>query len=460
MSSLHSLIAYYLDQNYPAALDAFLAASGATVPTSPPNPDLQTLVSDAQTAQLSAQLAATEIAPSAQKALLATPLPPLTLSVTETISNISASNLLAVRTASIPIRTFTNGVYTTTYTPVIAVGGADKILRVIAPSGEVIEHLELSSPILSIDIHPLNTRYAAVGTMGGTAYIVDFVTGSVIQQLQSDKFVVRVLFNEQGYLATASYDRTVRVYEGKNAVPARTGDDDEDIWIDALDDTDDLKAAADPKLEYTIVQKVETEGNPEALIFVEGWLVFSVRGSHELKYLGLPSSPSTSLTTSLDKWPIRSKSLNPQGDSHVSFAVLDLAVHPSGKIIAGITGDHATGGERVLLYGAAVDETERLGVLWTGGESDSYVLPRVRFTPDGKGVLTTSCNGEITVMSLKGEVGCRLVVHSARDGVAGTSGVIRDVDVRGEAGEGKWEAVSVGYDRTVRVVTATEEVMR
>lgn len=460
MSHLHSLIAHYLSQNYPAALDSFLAASRATVPSSPPNPDLQTLVTDAQTALLSAKLSATTLAPTQQANLLSTPLPPLKLSLTETLSDVSTANLLAVRSALIPNRSFTNGTYVTTYIQCLAVGGADKVLRLLSPSGEVLEHIDLPSPILSIDIHPLNTRYAAVGTMDGTAHIVDFVSGKSIQQLKSDKFVVRVQFNKEGYLATASYDHTVRVYAGIDAVPQRTGDDDEDIWIDALDDTDDIRAAGEPNLRFTLVQKVETDGNPEALAFVEGWLVFSVRGGHELSYLGLPETYSTTQPSSLNKWLLKRKSLNPQGDAHVSFAVLDLAVHPSGKIIAGITGDHAHGGERVLLYGAGVDETERLGVLWTGNESDAYVLPRVRFTPDGKGVITTSCKGEITVMSLKGEVGCRLLVHAAVEGMSGTSGVIRDIDVREGEGEGLWQVVSVGYDRTVRVCTATEEVMR
>lgn len=62
-------------------------------------------------------------------------------------------------------------------------------------------------------------------------------------------------------------------------------------------------------------------------------------------------------STGVRAWETRSKSFNAHpGDTHVSFSVLDMALHPSGRLIACVTGDHASGGERVLVYGTEPDE--------------------------------------------------------------------------------------------------------
>lgn len=55
---------------------------------------------------------------------------------------------------------------------------------------------------------------------------------------------------------------------------------------------------------------------------------------------------------------MKTKSFNPHPmDTHVSFSVLNMALHPSGRMIACQTGDGRGGtGERVLLYGVEPDE--------------------------------------------------------------------------------------------------------
>jgi hypothetical protein len=234
-----------------------------------------------------------------------------------------------------------------------------------------------------------------------------------------------------------------------------TGDEDADAWLHALDANDDPDAAADPALRYELRKRVETEGNPEALLFHPAgtWLMYTQRGSPELHYLGLPSD-------SEGEWLERTKSFNAHPlDTHVSFAVLDLALHPSGRMFGAITGDHAgPGAERVLLYGVEPEETERLACLWTRSEPDQFVLPRLAFIPSGRGIVTTNANGELTLLSLQGEVRSKLKVHAARAGVAGTSDVVRDLAVvpLGEGEEGGWEVVSVGYDRTVKMTRGHE----
>lgn len=325
------------------------------------------------------------------------------------------------------------------------------------------------APILSLALHPTNPRYLVSGAMDGNTVLTDLITRTTLQTFTSGKFVVRLAFSPEGhFLAVASYDKSVSVYEAITpAHHVRIGDEDADAWLDALDPSDDPDAAADPGLRYKLAHRITTEGNPEALLFHprSSWLMYTQRGSHQLHYLGLPPSQSTAGGEAPWDWPERAKSFNPHSmDTHVSFAVLDLALHPSGPLIAGITGDHAgTGAERVLLYGVEPEDTERLGCLWTGSEPDAFVLPRLAFLPSGKGIVTTNANGQLTLLSLQGQVKSKLKVHAARSGVAGTSDVVRDLaivelgeveregDGKGEEAEKGWEVVSVGYDRTVKL---------
>lgn len=60
--------------------------------------------------------------------------------------------------------------------------------------------------------------------------------------------------------------------------------------------------------------------------------------------------------------PILNKSFNPHPyDTHISFSVLNMCVHPSGKLVACQTGDHAgNAGERILLYGVDLDDVSDL----------------------------------------------------------------------------------------------------
>ncbi|GMK56777.1 hypothetical protein CspeluHIS016_0306170 [Cutaneotrichosporon spelunceum] len=449
-TQLNALVAHYLAAHAPQALHPFLAASDtpAPDPANPPTPDLLTLITDARAAELAAQLQNTHLAPKEDtRALLAEHLPPTdTLSVVHrTIDYVSDNNLTAVAVADLPRRSFdtTTAEYATQRARSIVVGGADRAIRVVDwASGEVIQMLQFKAPVLCLAVHPTNTRYIVSGGMDGTLTLSDVVTHMPVQTFSGAKFVVRVAFSPDGkWLAAASYDKSVNVYEAVGPAHYRaTGDADADAWIHALDDGDDADAAADPGLRYALRHRVETTGNPEALLFHSTWLMYTQRGSAVLHYLDLASGEE------------RVKSFNPNPlDNHVSFAVLDLALHPSGRLVAGITGDHAgPGAERVLIYGAEPEETERLACLWTRSEPDAFVLPRLAFLPSGRGIVTTSASGELTLLSLQGEVRSKLKVHGARPGVAGTSDVVRDLALN-DLGEGGWEIVSVGYDRTIKL---------
>jgi predicted amidohydrolase len=134
-----------------------------------------------------------------------------------------------------------------------------------------------------------------------------------------------------------------------SALAPESIDEDEDM---VLDPSDDKNLACDPELRYEAVHQIKVDSNPEAILFASGWLMYTLRSSHLLCYVQLGS------------WERTTKSFNPHPlDNHVSFSVLNLSLHPSGKVIACQTGDR--GAERVLLYGVEPDEVGRLH----GGET-------------------------------------------------------------------------------------------
>jgi hypothetical protein len=157
-------------------------------------------------------------------------------------------------------------------------------------------------------------------------------------------------------MATASYDHHIVIYEANELSPAYTEDDQL-----VLDETDDISLACEPTLRYTERHRIHVSSNPEAVIFHPSgdWVMYTLRDSHLLHYIRLPRDDGMALDgEGVEDWETRAKSFNPHPmDTHVSFSVLDLAIHPSGKVIACLTGDHRGGsGERVLLYGIDPEE--------------------------------------------------------------------------------------------------------
>ena len=203
--------------------------------------------------------------------------------------------------------------------------------------------------------------------------LTDLITAQPLQTFKSGKFVVRTAFSPDGkYMATASYDHTVVIYNA--TTPLVTNDED-----DVLDDTDDPTLAGEPSLRYTESHRVKVDSNPEAILFhpSSATLLYTLRNSHLLHYLDL------------ETWETRTKSFNPHPmDTHVSFSVLNMVLHPSGRMIAFQTGDNrGTAGERILFYGTEVEDTDRLGCIWTGAEGDDFVMPRMDWLPDGTGLV-------------------------------------------------------------------------
>lgn len=319
------------------------------------------------------------------------------------------------------------------------------------------------------------------------------VTQQPLQTFQHAKFVVRCAFSTDGrWLATASYDRTIVLYEDAQWGRQQRRDAEEE---EVLDQGDDPRLARDPSLRYVQRHRVVLEQNPESIVFDKDgrYLLYTTRGSHWLSYIHLPS-PTSSADGQGEPFATMRKSFNvhPE-DTHISFAVLNTVLDPTGRLIACQTGDHAGGtGERIIIYdvnlppttstpAAPADdlttrgswlstgggggettprENERLSVIWTGQQGDDYILPRLAWLPDSSGIITTTTTGALVLHSLAGEQVKMLKVHGAADarGVGGrpagqqASGVVRDVCVIGERDDVQgWKVVSVGYDATVRI---------
>lgn len=277
-------------------------------------------------------------------------------------------------------------------------------------------------------------------------------------------------------MATASYDHHIVIYEANELSPAYTEDDQL-----VLDETDDISLACEPTLRYTERHRIHVSSNPEAVIFHPSgeWVMYTLRDSHLLHYIRLPREDGMALDgEGAEDWEPRTKSFNPHPmDTHVSFSVLDLAIHPSGKVIACLTGDHRGGsGERVLLYGIDPEEVSddapdvadwpdrAIGVLVDrrGGRRfrpPSHVMvarwdghnvsARSRLVADQS---VTTSNGYLNLVSLSGEVRSSLKVHGLPNPTLGqaSSEVVRDVCVV-PSEDGGWETVSVGYDRMIRI---------
>lgn len=392
--------------------------------------------------------------------------------VDKSFHGFAIGNLLGVKHANVPKRTFDTATarYRASHQDRLLVTGVDKTLRTIDPlTGEVDQLFQThKAAILTFAQHPIKKRYLLTGSMDATANLTDMITGAVVQTFKHSKFVVRCAFSNDGrWMATASYDRSIVLYE---AVQAHA-ESSRATERPSLDDEDDAELAEDPCLRYEERHRVETKTNPEALEFhPDGThLIYTLRSSHLLYYISLPSPASSDATaesttggTTEPPFSTSTKSFNPHPlDNHVSFSVLNLAIHPSGRIIACQTGDHAgQGGERILLYGIEPDSSgeERLAVLWTGEPGDAYVLPKMAWLPDGSGLVTTTTTGHLNLIDLNGKIRSKLKVHGEMLNGMTTSNIIRDLEVverpvgegEGHGGPG-WQVISVGYDSTIKL---------
>lgn len=243
------------------------------------------------------------------------------------------------------------------------------------------------------------------------------ITNQPVQTFCHSKFCHLVAFSPTGhYIATAGHDKRIVIYQTSQDHAEPNSDD-----LELLDHGDEWNLATEPSLRYQPVWSIETQTNPEAMVFTDTHLIYTLRNSPLLHFLSL--TPNNNAAGG-NEWTTTTKSFNEHpGDTHVSFSVLHLALHPTRNLVACLTGDPATvgGAERILIYSTEVDGkrnddladllNQRLGVttvgkqpiggtkavetgvdkrlacLWTGEIGDPYVLPRMSWLPDGSGLV-------------------------------------------------------------------------
>ncbi|KAJ9091642.1 hypothetical protein QFC19_009012 [Naganishia cerealis] len=441
-------------------------------------PDLRDVVDEYQSLLLAQQLRGASLAADAAAAeqgatkqpslkdLVNSPVNPrarevlLASGVRKTLDTISTAGFLSVRCEKIAKREFDtqSAEYRVQYPERIVVTATDRTVKTVdLETGEVDQLLEPhKAAVLCTAIHPTRRRYLLTSSMDSTAILTDLITQRTLQSFRHGKFVVRCAFSPDAgrWVGTASYDKTIRIYEDLGWVPATESpvrDTVDTDWVveEGNVNNDDPELAEEPTLRYTLRHTLTLAENPESLLFTPD--------------------------------------------------VLNVVPDPSGRMIACQTGDHAGGtGERVLLYdinlpsaddstitlgetredpeadglmtfaqrtrgslAPGMEDNPRLSVIWTGDEGDPYVLPRLAWLPDSSGIITTTTTGELVLHSLRGETVARLKAHgggtsSVADnrvgGTAGTSAVIKDLCIVGAKDDvDSWRVVSVGYDATIRI---------
>lgn len=293
-------------------------------------------------------------------------------------------------------------------------GGVDRTLRVGLlgglPDAAVMErvgkNVSLAGPVLTLAAHPTMPYLVATGDMAGQVSLVDTNTGIVTStQAVHAKYVVRVRWDPTGrFLASAAYDRSVSVFQFSDDKPTEPL---------ALLKKLSFQGAAECVAFTPTPTSVDAESTPE--------LIVSVRDDYRLYIYSLPD-----LT-------VRTLNMNAFGDTHISFAALDVSVSPNGKYIL-----VSTDRDRLILF----DRIEGTVLLsFYGASNDGYSQPRHCWHPSGIYIYATSQDHAIIVW----EVSTQKIVARLQ----GHTSTIRDISFSGAHGL----LVSTGFDRTVMLWT-------
>ena len=228
------------------------------------------------------------------------------------------------------------------------------------------------SPILVVSVHPHDPMVILTASMDGSHALsrlhlnADGSAGLECLQTWQDhrKYIVRAQFSPDGHwMATASYDKTLRVYVDVGYAQQQVG-----MVLPPGPATD----------RYRLVFSQAYPGTVEGMCFVNEPLavVISVRDDNYLHYYHLPTFEE------------QKYNMNASGDDVVSFTAMHLLPSPCaihGQRYLLVATDQENG--RSILFGAHSDRQVRQ---FYGVQIDGYSQPRHCWMPDASHFYATS----------------------------------------------------------------------
>lgn len=376
--------------------------------------------------------------------------------VSLTHSSLHPSNILLLRSLSLPVRRFNTSPadgsdphFEVRFQPCLASSGADKrLLFFDADEGDVLEAVEPvarteqrghTAPVLDLAQHPLEQRELVTAGMDGKVVLWDLLTlrdGPVVVLKEHTRFVVRCCWSAEGrWLATAGYDKKIHVYERvpeekKSGIPGGAGDAMDE------DEEDDLELRP-LKTQLRLAHTISTRGNPEALAFVPTpageHIVYSYRDDCFIHYMSLPESPDSTSSAS-SAWQEESFNTNEHtSDTHVSYSILSIVPHPTLPLLSLLTGSHASISSNSLVILMPPLSSARALVLHTTLPSSPTYSPRQAWRADGAGVWLSSEEGQLRLFDLSGGE-----AEGGRERSAlGVHGALSEVELSGMSAEEK-----------------------
>ncbi|KAI8063432.1 WD40-repeat-containing domain protein [Gilbertella persicaria] len=270
------------------------------------------------------------------------------------------------------------------------------------------------APVLSIAFHPTCSGLMMTTSMDGTVALVntdhepEFGADTEKEGLHQhfkdhQKYVVQGLFSlEDGhYMATASYDRTVCLYQSdRSTLP-----------------------------NYTMIKRLGPFiGNVETICFMKNQLVVGVRDDNYLHYTHLDSLASYRVN------------MNATGDDWVSFSPVCLSAN-HGLLLC--TTDHASG--RTILFKAGSDKQVQNYYIFPN--DNTFITRKHVWHPSGRYFYAIGSNEhDIAVVEVK----TGQIVNTLK----GHQGMVRCLDAYHQG------LFSAGYDHTVKQWSKQETVAR
>ncbi|ORY93644.1 WD40-repeat-containing domain protein [Syncephalastrum racemosum] len=287
-------------------------------------------------------------------------------------------------------------------------GGSDQ--------GQVFRHH--AAPVLSLDFHPLLPHLLLTSSMDGTCAIVDTAKSVqdqndghdpdayVVQRFRDHtKYVVRALFSSDGtYLATASYDATLCVYQVQ--IPEQDPDQ------------------GHQQVRYhRILHLGPFLGNVETICFAgPDILVAGVTNDNYLHYIHLPDGRDERVN------------MNANNDDWVSFSPQWISCSPDGRYLL-CTTNHSSG--RIILF--SIRQSTQVQNYYYAPSDSQFTMRRHVWHPSGLYFYASgSEDNMIGIIETKtGQVAAKLDGHTA---------MVRTMTIDPTVG-----LVSGGYDQRVNI---------